>query len=291
MKRGEFIKTLGMLGAGWTLVPGYVDATDWSSAEDNRMPVMFVGHGSPLNAIADNAYTQALTAVSGRIPRPKAILVISAHWLTRGSYVTGNAEPPTIHDFYGFPEELYALQYPAPGTPGAAKMTMEMLKKVNGMADMRRGLDHGAWSVLRHLYPKADIPVYELSIDRSSRLEEQYLIGRLVRDLRDKGILIIGSGNLTHNLGEMAEEVDAEVPLWAEEFDAKVANFLVRGDHKALTQYESWGKISRLAHPSNDHYLPLIYVTGMLHEGEAVEFFYEGFEYGCISMRGLIAGI
>jgi 4,5-DOPA dioxygenase extradiol len=153
------------------------------------------------------------------------------------------------------------------------------------MADMKRGLDHGAWAVLLHLYPQANIPVYQLSIDRSRSMDEMYLIGRMIRELRDKGILVIGSGNITHNLGKIEPEEDAEVYAWAEEFDAKVANFLSRGDHKALTQYESWGEIARLAHPSSDHYLPLIYSAGLLHESEAVDYFHEGFQQGSISMR------
>jgi 4,5-DOPA dioxygenase extradiol len=291
MKRGEFIRTLGAMGAGMLALPQWMQALATESFEEGRMPVMFVGHGSPMNIVSENSYTESLAAIAGRIAKPKAVLVVSAHWLTRGSYVTGTSRPTTIHDFYGFPDELYDVNYPAPGTPGAAKMTMEMLKKVDGMADMQRGLDHGAWSVLMHMYPEADIPVYQLSIDRRATAQELYLIGRLIRDLRDKGILIIGSGNLVHNIGEMAEEVDAEVPMWAEEFDAKVANFLQRSDHKALTEYDSWGQMSRMSHPSADHFLPIFYTTGAMHEGEAVEFFHEGFQYGSVSMRCMVAGL
>jgi 4,5-DOPA dioxygenase extradiol len=285
MNRSDFLKNIALMGAGLTALPAWMKAMSELPNEDIRMPALFVGHGSPMNAIADNSYTRALAAMGTSLPRPKAILVVSAHWLSRGSYVGGSARPTTIHDFYGFPQELYDLSYPAPGSPGAAKMTMEMLRKMDAMADMGRGLDHGAWAVLLHMYPQADIPVYQLSIDRARSLDEMYLIGRLVRDLRDKGILIIGSGNITHNLGQIAPEEDAEVMPWAEEFDAKVANFLQRGDHKALTQYESWGEIARLAQPSNDHYLPLMYATGVAHESESIEFFHEGFQHGSISMR------
>jgi 4,5-DOPA dioxygenase extradiol len=285
MKRGDFLKNLGIMGAGVTTLPAWLRAMSALPFEDNRMPALFVGHGSPLNAIADNSYTSSLAEMGKQLPTPKAVLVISAHWLSRGSYVTGTAKPPTIHDFYGYPDELYEINYPAPGTPAIAKATMDMLKKMDGMADMRRGLDHGAWAVLRHMYPKADVPVFQLSLDRARSMEELYLIGRMIRDLRDKGILIIGSGNITQNLGKLEEEEDAVTYPWAEEFDAKVANFLMRGDHKALTLYESWGEIARLSHPSNDHYLPLIYTTGVQHESESVEFFHEGFQYGCISMR------
>lgn len=285
MKRGEFLKTLGIAGAGLSTLPHWLKAMSALPIEGSRMPALFVGHGSPLNALADNSYTRALAEMGQQLPTPKAILVVSAHWLSRGSYVTGTAKPPTIHDFYGYPDELYQIEYPAPGIPAIAKATMDMLKKMDGMADMRRGLDHGAWAVLLHMYPKANVPVFQLSLDRARSMEEMYLIGRMIRDLRDKGILIIGSGNITQNLGKLEKEEDAETYPWAEEFDAKVANFLMRGDHKALTQYESWGEISRLSHPSNDHYLPLMYVTGAQHEGEPTEFFHEGFQYGCISMR------
>lgn len=285
MTRSEFLKRLGILGVGMMGVSALARSMAALPLENGPMPALFVGHGNPRNVLADNSYTQALRAMAAELPRPKAILVISAHWLTRGSYVTGAKKPTTIHDFYGVPDEMYDLQYPAPGSPSAAKLTMEMLQMADGMADMRRGLDHGAWGVLRYMYPDADVPVYQLSIDRGRPPVEMYQVAKMIKELRHKGVLIIGSGSITHNLGEMAEEEDAPVVEWAEEFDAKVANLLERNDHEGIVNYRSWGKMSTLAHPSDDHFLPLIYAIGVQDPEEDVSFFHEGFQYGSISMR------
>ncbi|MFN8394879.1 MAG: 4,5-DOPA dioxygenase extradiol [Bacteroidia bacterium] len=290
MKRSEFIKTLGAMGVGLMGLDQLLKAVAHLPQTEAPMPALFVGHGSPMNIIADNPFTQALKAWGPAIPRPKAILVISAHWLTRGSYVTAAAKPATIHDFFGFPDELYQITYPAPGSPTAAKLTAETLARYEGMVDHDRGIDHGAWSVLHHMYPAADIPVLQLSIDRSRPLSELHGIGRTLRSLRAKGILIIGSGNITHNLSKMDPDENAPVVEWAEEFDIKVKNFLERHDDKALIKYTSWGQISELAHPSNDHFLPLLYTVGLRGENEELKFTHEGIVHGTVSMRCLQIG-
>jgi 4,5-DOPA dioxygenase extradiol len=285
MDRSDFLKTLGILGLGMAGLDNLLKAAAALPDVDTPMPGLFIGHGSPLNIVADNAYTRAMKALGLELPRPKAILVISAHWLSRGSYVSSTAKPSTIHDFFGFPEELYQVTYPAPGSPAGAKLTQETLLKAGCMLDVGRGLDHGAWSVLHHMYPAADIPVFQLSIDRTKSLDHYFQLGRLLRPLRAKGILVMGSGNIVHNLSRMQAEEDAPAEEWAEEFDVHVRNLLERGDVKGLLKYTEWGKVADLAHPSNDHYLPLLYSGGLLGDEEAVKFVHEGIVHGSVSMR------
>ena len=177
MKRSDFLKTLGLFGIGMTGLNQFLQAADDMPYVDFKTPALFIGHGSPMNIVADNSFTRDLKSLGQTLERPKAILVISAHWLTRGTYITSAAKPVTIHDFYGFPDELYTIDYPAPGTPGAAELTSNVLKQFDAMYDNTRGLDHGAWSVLHHMYPEANIPVYQMSIDRSRSLEEMFVIG------------------------------------------------------------------------------------------------------------------
>jgi 4,5-DOPA dioxygenase extradiol len=290
MKRSEFIRTLGILGVGIAGLDSLLKAVGDAPFAETIMPALFVGHGSPMNIVADNSYTQDLVKLGASLPIPKAILVISAHWLTRGTYVSASPKPTTIYDFFGFPDELYQVKYPAPGSPAGAKLTAEVLSKADAMLDDKRGLDHGAWSVLHHMYPKADIPVFQLSIDRSKGLDYMYGIGQLLKPLRQKGILVIGSGNITHNLGIILPDENAPVVDWAEEFDVRVKNFLDRGDHKGLVNYQSWGQVSQMAHPSNDHYVPLLYTIGLQTEGEPLKYVHEGFMNGTLSMRCLQIG-
>lgn len=287
MKRAEFLKTMGLLAVlGGTGLHTWVKAANETlEEEDVWMPLLFIGHGSPMNAVADNAFTQMLAATGKSLPTPKAIMVISAHWLSRGSYVSSPAKPSTIHDFYGFPDALYELEYPAPGTPGGAKVTQELLAKAGAMLDGKRGLDHGAWTVLLHMYPGANIPVFQLSVDINRPIDDLVQIGKLLRDLRKKGILVIGSGNLVHNLGLVAAEEEAPVPDWAEDFDAKAAAFIERGDSSGLISYEKWGEMARMSHPSNDHFLPLLYTMGLRRDDDPVKFIFEGFQHGTIGMR------
>ena len=285
MKRSDFLKTLGLFGIGMTGLNQFLQAADDMPYVDFKTPALFIGHGSPMNIVADNSFTRDLKSLGQTLERPKAILVISAHWLTRGTYITSAAKPVTIHDFYGFPDELYTIDYPAPGTPGAAELTSNVLKQFDAMYDNTRGLDHGAWSVLHHMYPEANIPVYQMSIDRSRSLEEMFVIGKKLQSLREKGILVIGSGNITHNLSIVDPNEDAPVLDWAEEFDARVMNMLDRQDAKALVNYQDWGQVSKIAHPSNDHYLPLLYAVGLRLPDEPLKYVHEGFAHGSISMR------
>jgi 4,5-DOPA dioxygenase extradiol len=285
MKRGEFLKVLGVGALGMTGLASWLKAVSALPGDALPMPGLFIGHGLPSNILADNSLTQAWKALGENLPRPKAILVVSAHWLTRGSFVTSIAKPAIITDFFGYPDELYHVGYPVPGSPAGAKLTQELLAKSGCEIEPARGLDHGAWMVLRHMYPLADIPAFQLSIDRTKSLDHYLQLGKLLRPLRAKGILVIGSGNITHNLAQMAPEYNAPVPEWAEEFDMRIQNLLERGDAKGLTQYPTWGRVSELAHPSSDHFLPLLYSAGLLQGEEAVKFVHEGFEHGTLSAR------
>jgi 4,5-DOPA dioxygenase extradiol len=247
------------------------------------MPTLFVGHGAPTNALADNPYTRALTQLGKDLPRPKAILCVSAHWVTEDSRVLVSENPKTIHDFGGFPRELYQVQYPA---SGAAETARKISKDLALLTDESWGLDHGTWSVLVHLCPKADVPVFQLSLDQSKNFEEHLGLGRKLEFLRDQGILILGSGNLTHNLGEINWEPNAEPVDWAVEFDAKAKQAIEKRDFKFITNMESWGKgLFRKNHPTADHYLPLLYAIGASTEKDQLSYPYEGFEFGSLSMR------
>jgi 4,5-DOPA dioxygenase extradiol len=262
----------------------------------DKMPVLFIGHGSPMNIIFDNAYTRSLAALGRDLPRPKAILVVSAHWLTKGTFVTCTEKPKTIYDFYGFPDELYALRYPSPGAPDEARLVTESVKKVNiGCGDW--GLDHASWAVLKHMYPKADIPVFEMSLAYTFNewhpkpLQYHYDIGRELSGLRKQGVLIIGSGNIVHNLGMIDfENIDADTFDWAGEFDEKVKKNLLSKNHEDLLHYQNMGEAASLAVPTLDHYLPLIYAISLQEKNEPLTFFHEGFQYGSISMRGFRIG-
>src|SRR5512142_3073987 len=233
---------------------------------DSRMPVLFIGHGSPLNIILDNSYTRSLVALGWDLPKPKAILVISAHWLTKGTFVTCMERPKTIHDFYGFPEELYALRYPSPGAPEIARLVTQTVKGVKVACNADWGLDHASWAVLKHIYPHADIPVFEMSLAYSYNewhpkpLRYHYDLAAELADLRTRGVLIIGSGNIGHNLGLIDfENIDAGTFDWAKEFDDQVRSNLRSGNHEDLINYQSMGDAASLAVPTLDHYLPLIY--------------------------------
>lgn len=253
----------------------------------DRQPVLFIGHGSPMNIVRDNAFTQSLHHLGARIGKPSAVLVVSAHWLTRGgTRVATHPRPKTIYDFGGFPEELYRVTYPAPGAPEVAQQVAAGVTSIRVHADHEMGLDHGAWSVLHHLWPDADVPVFQLSIDYGQPPAFHYALGRELRAWRDRGLVIMGSGNIVHNLGAIRFE-DTEPPPydWAQEFDAWVKGRLLAGDHEALVQYASRGETARLAVPTNDHYLPMLYVLGLLESGEAIRFTHESFQNASISMR------
>jgi 4,5-DOPA dioxygenase extradiol len=247
------------------------------------MPVLFLGHGSPMNAIEDNEFSLAWQVAATHIPIPKAILCISAHWETLGSQVTAMEAPRTIHDFYGFPRPLFEKQYPAPGSPELAARIANLLGEDKVQLDQSWGLDHGAWSVLCRMYPQADIPVVQLSLDRSIDPVGHYQIGRELQQLRQEGVLVIGSGNIVHNLRLVVWEDRAFD--WAVEYDAKVTQWILEGDHDSIIHYEKYGKPAMLAVNSAEHYLPLLYVLGLKDAVEPVSFFADKLWGGSISMR------
>ncbi|HLV87254.1 MAG TPA: 4,5-DOPA dioxygenase extradiol [Candidatus Sulfotelmatobacter sp.] len=253
-----------------------------------KMPVLFVGHGSPMNAIEKNAFTEALTDLSGRLPRPKAVCVVSAHWVTDGAHVMASDHPRTIHDFYGFPKALYEVEYPAPGAPMEAE---KLAADPQILPDEKWGLDHGSWSVLRHMYPKADVPAFQLSLDARRDFKGHLELGREIQALRERGVLILGSGNIVHNLGRIDWEKPSGAYDWAVEFDAKVKDAVNGHDAAALAEPQKWGeKLLHTAHPTLEHYLPLLYCMGSTDERDAVSYPYEGFDFGSISMRMILLG-
>jgi 4,5-DOPA dioxygenase extradiol len=253
------------------------------STPTGRMPALFLAHGNPMNALADNEFTRSLSILAADLPRPQAVLVVSAHWLTRGTQVLSATKPRTIHDFGGFPRELYEVEYPAVGAPGHASRVCELLQEAH--ADDTWGLDHASWSVLRHMWPEADVPVFELSLDVLAPPATHWELGRRLAALRDEGVLVVGSGNIVHSFAGISWESDAPARPWAEEFDAWVADALLRRDRDALIGYESAGSMARLSVPTNDHYLPLLYAAAMADESDPVAFTHSGIEMGSMSMR------
>lgn len=256
--------------------------------DNNRMPVLFVGHGSPMNAIQKNGYTDDISKLGSRLPRPEAVLVVSAHWLTRGTRITAGSCPEQIYDFYGFPEELYRVRYRAPGSPGTAALVSASAPGLNIVPDKDRGVDHAAWAVLRHIFPDADVPVLELSLDIGAGPEQHYAAGKALASLREKGILIMGSGNIVHNLALMDYYRDVEPHDLAVEFDERVKRCLLEDRHKELIEYENWGKIAKYAAPTDDHYIPMLYAAALRQEGELIEFVHESIHHGSVSMRTFI---
>ena len=258
-----------------------------------RMPAIFVGHGSPTNAIEDNPFTRSLAKLGSSFTEaPRAILVISAHWLTSGILVQAGVRPETIHDFAGFPEELYRVQYPAPGAPWYARATAGLLG-AEAVETTEWGLDHGAWSVLRHIFPEARIPVFQLSLDWARKVDFHYEFAQALRPLRDRGVLILGSGNIVHNLRQSMPKFAAGDPRpfdWAVEFDAWVKGRLDARDYAALARHGDAGQSALLSVPSPDHYVPLLYAAAVSGPEEPVTQIYEEVCYGGISMRTFRVG-
>ncbi|SDE50935.1 4,5-DOPA dioxygenase extradiol [Ruegeria marina] len=256
-------------------------------APSDRMPVVFLGHGSPMHAIEDGPFGRSWAALGQRLPRPEAILVVSAHWMSNGAtLVDVSAMPRTIHDFYGFPEVLYREHYPAPGQPDLAREVVSLLHSHRAAGDDTWGLDHGAWAVLKYLYPKADIPVFQISIDMGRGLEHQLAIGRVLSDLRDLGVLILGSGNVVHNLRAMRR--GGKPQEFAQEFDALFAGRLADRDFAALADAERLGALLPAAHPTVDHYLPALTIAGASDARDDLTFMTDAIELGSISMRSFI---
>lgn len=246
-----------------------------------RMPTVFIGHGSPDNALADNAFTRSLSELASSLPRPEAVLVISAHYLTGGVGVTSAPHPRTIHDFYGFPQPLFDVSYPAPGSPELSAQVADFL---GGREDREWGLDHASWAVLRHMYPDADVPVVELSLDLSLPASEHFALGRALSSLRDQGVLVLGSGNIVHNLRAVRWEEEASPYAWAIEFDDAIAEALASRDDSALVAYHSLPGASS-AVPTPDHYLPLLYAVAAAGPNAVAVTTHEGIEMGSVSMR------
>ena len=294
MNRWSFIKSGGIIAAAQ--LTGMSTLTALSSLGNSlpstpRMPVLFVGHGNPMNAIEDNIYSQTWHKMGKELPRPKAILSISAHWLTSSTMVTAMPKPKTIHDFGGFPKKLFDAQYPAPGSPEFAALTKEMVTYSHIQSDENWGLDHGTWSVLLPMYPAADIPVYQLSIVYDQSLQYHYEIGKQLSQLREKGVLIIGSGNLVHNLGRVDWGGSNKVYDWAQEFDAQFTTWMDAGDHASILNYKKiLGATAEIAHPTNDHLLPLFYILGLQQKNEKITYFNDKFDMGSISMRSMVIG-
>jgi len=257
----------------------------------DRMPAIFFGHGNPMNALYRNAWTDGWAEIGRAIPRPRAVLCVSAHWYVPAVGVTAMGRPRTIHDFGGFPPELFAVEYPAPGSPQLASRVADLLSAEVIEDTLRWGLDHGTWSVLCHVFPDADVPVVQLSIDETRPAEWHYEFAKGLRPLRDEGVLIIGSGNLIHNLHAYGwGKKDVEPYDWAVRFEKQARGFIAAGDHDPLVNYELLGKDALLSAPTPDHYLPLLYVLAQQQEGDAVSFPVDGFDGGSISMTTVKIG-
>ena len=257
------------------------------------MPVLFLGHGSPMNAIEENEFVTGWREAGRSIPRPSAILCISAHWETRGTFVTAMEKPSTIHDFGGFPQKLFDVQYPAPGSQELAAETKKIIAKTEVGLDQKWGLDHGCWSVVKHLYPNADVPVIQMSLDYYQTPQFHYDLAKELASLRKKGVLIIGSGNLVHNLRRIAWDKLNEVGFafdWATEAIEKMKKYILDGDHKQLIDYQSHGRAFDLAIPTPEHFLPLLYILALKEENEMVSLFNDKTVAGSLSMTSVKIG-
>jgi 4,5-DOPA dioxygenase extradiol len=257
-----------------------------------KMPVLFLGHGSPMNAIEENEFVNGFRKVGKEITRPTAILCISAHWETNGTYVTAMSNPRNIHDFGGFPQELFAVQYPAKGSPELAQQTKSLITKTEVGLDEKWGLDHGAWSVIKHLYPHADVPVIQMSIDYTKGPQYHFELAKELSALREKGVLIVGSGNMVHNLGmvDWRKLNESFAFDWAQEANTKMKSYILDHDFQKMIDYNMQGKSFELAIPSPDHYLPLIYTLGLHNKNEEISIFNDKPVGGALTMTSVKIG-
>jgi 4,5-DOPA dioxygenase extradiol len=283
MYRGDFIKTSLFGLMSMATLPYLKKLTDLFPEEPVKMPVLFVGHGSPMNAIEDNEFSKGWEQIGSTLARPNAIICISAHWETRGTYVTAMKHPKTIHDFGGFPKALFDVQYPAPGSPETAKMTKESIQKAIVGLDQAWGLDHGCWSVAKRMFPKADIPIIQLSLDYTKDARWHYDLAKELAALRTKGVLILGSGNIVHNLGLINWNDFYAKMDWAEEINTTFKSLIEKND------VDSLGKSANLAIPTPEHYLPMLYSLSMKEEKETLSFFNDK-TMGPISMTSFRIG-
>ena len=291
MDRLKFIQSLALLplvGAAMNLK--HLHKLSEPYATTDKMPVLFLGHGSPMNAIQETEFTKGWRNIGQSLPRPNAIICISAHWETKGTFVTAMEKPKTIHDFGGFPQELFDVQYPAPGSPQTALETKNSITKTDVGLDQQWGLDHGTWSVVKHLYPKADIPVIQLSLDYTKGPQYHFELAKELAVLRKKGILIIGSGNMVHNLGIIDWQHQDTGFDWAIEANTSMKNYIGNGDFAPLINYSAQGKAFQLSIPTPEHYLPLLYTLGLKDEKDELSFFNDKTVMGSISMTSVMIG-
>lgn len=291
MKRRSFLRNLGLTGLGLTLMNDLKSLTAAASAWKNAeaiMPALFIGHGAPTYALGDNEYARAWRTLGDDLPTPNAILSVSAHWLTPGkTLVTASQNPHTIHDFGGFQKELYEIQYPAPGMPELAEEISNEVRAVSIGLDHEWGLDHGTWCVLHHMFPEATIPVLQLSIDYSKGPEYHFELARHLRFLRQKGVLIIGSGNIVHNL-RVIKFPESTKYDWAIEFDQQAKELMDKSDFRSLIDYHKLGQAAQLSIPTPDHYYPLMYTLGLKMEREELTYPVDGIAFGSTSMRSVM---
>lgn len=293
MDRKKFIKSLALL----PFISSNMNLKDLNKmtstmGSTGKMPVLFLGHGSPMNAIEENEFVYTFRKLGQELIRPNAILCISAHWETKGTFVTAMQNPPTIHDFGGFPQALFDVQYPAPGSPELALQTKNIITTTEVGLDDKWGLDHGAWSVIKHLYPNADIPVIQMSIDYSQPAKYHYELAKEISSLRQKGVLIIGSGNMVHNLRKVAwNRLNEEFAFdWAIEANEKMKSYILSGNHENLINFKSQGKAFDLAIPTPEHYMPLLYTLALKEENETIELFNDKPVGGSLTMTSVKIG-
>lgn len=294
MDRKQFLQSLGFLALSGTALK-YKEIIEMIDTKDttSRMPALFVGHGSPMYAIEENEFVDKWRSLGREMPRPRAIIAISAHWETRGTQVTAMPQPPTIHDFGGFPRELYEVQYPAPGNPALAAEAIRTVQSAEVIPDQRWGLDHGTWSVIRRIYPKADIPVIQLSLDYHKTPAQHYALGKELAALRDNGVMIIGSGNIVHNLRQVSWDRPDDEEYghdWAIEANDLVKKHIREHHHDQLINYQSLGRAIQLAVPTPDHFLPLLYALALQKEDEQITFFNDKAVMGSLTMTSLRIG-
>ncbi len=294
MKRKTFIKTI-LASVPATIIGMKLDALNkMTESADNtsKMPVLFLGHGSPMIAIEENEFVEGFRKVSSEIMMPKAILCISAHWETKGTLVTAMQSPKTIHDFGGFPKELYDIQYPAPGSPELAKKTKKLIQSTDVHLDDKWGLDHGAWTVIKHMYPNADVPVIQLSLDYTKDPQYHYKLAKELYQLRNKGVLIVGSGNIIHNLGKVAwSKLNENYAYdWAKEANSKMNQFILEGNHQDLINYSKLGKEFQLSIPTPEHFLPLLYSLALKDKEDDINLFNDQALGGSLSMTSVKIG-
>ena len=286
MNRSHFIKTLILTTMG-AMSLGALNKLSQSKSTP-PMPVLFVGHGNPMNAIEENSFVESWRNIAKTIPIPSAILCISAHWETNGTLVTAMEMPKTIHDFGGFPQALFDVQYPAPGNPELAQTTKELITSTNVGLDNQWGLDHGTWSVLKHFYPQANIPIVQLSLNNKLTPQEHYNLGKEITSLRNRGVLIVASGNMVHNLGTIDWRNPNSGYDWAVEANSKFIELIEKQDHSSLINYKKLGKAVQMSIPTPEHFLPLLYILAQQQPNETVEFFNNQTIMGSLSMTSVM---